>query len=104
MIGWLVAWKCLVACLFFDWSRASDMPAFKADAQVYPGVADFQAILAPISARCDLTYLVKMTTLFCHALAFLSLYDTHVLVCHEDVDSLLEMASWKRELKVPFPT
>jgi hypothetical protein len=30
---------------------AADMPAFKADAQVYPGVTDFQAILAPISAR-----------------------------------------------------
>ena len=30
---------------------AADMPAFKADAQVYPGVADFQAILAPIRTR-----------------------------------------------------
>ena len=49
---------------------AADMPAFKADAQVYPGVADFQAILAPISARCDLTYLVKMTTLLCHCARF----------------------------------
>ena len=49
---------------------AADMPALKADAQVYSGVADFQAILAPISARCDLTYLVKMTTLFCHSARF----------------------------------
>jgi hypothetical protein len=49
---------------------ASNMPAFKADSQVYPGVADFQAILAPISARCDLTYLVKVTTLFCHKSLF----------------------------------
>jgi hypothetical protein len=70
MIGWLVAWKCLVACLFFESSRASDMPAFEADAQVYPGVADFQAILTPISTRCDFTYLVKMTTLFCHSARF----------------------------------
>jgi hypothetical protein len=46
------------------------MPAFKADAQVHPGVANFQAILAPISARCYLTYLVKMTTLFCHCARF----------------------------------
>ena len=30
---------------------AADMPAFKADSQVYPGVADSQAILAPIRAR-----------------------------------------------------
>ena len=49
---------------------AADMPAFKADSQVYPGVTDFQAILAPISARCDLTYLVKMTALFCHCARF----------------------------------
>jgi len=49
---------------------AADMPAFKADAQVDPGAADFQAILAPIRARCDLTYLVKMTTLFCHCARF----------------------------------
>ena len=49
---------------------AADMPAFKADSQVYPGVADFQAILAPISARCYLTYLVKMTTLLCHSARF----------------------------------
>ena len=45
---------------------AADMPTFEADAQVHPGVADFQAILAPVGARCDLPYLVKMTTLFCH--------------------------------------
>jgi hypothetical protein len=30
---------------------AADMPAFKTDSKVYPGVADFQAILAPIRAR-----------------------------------------------------
>src|SRR5690242_6518480 len=49
---------------------AADMPAFKADSQVYPGVADFQAILTPISARCDLTYLIKVTTLLCHGARF----------------------------------
>jgi hypothetical protein len=49
---------------------AADVPAFKTDAQVYPGVADFQAILAPIRAWCNLTYLVKMTTLFCHCARF----------------------------------
>src|SRR5438477_8760722 len=26
MIGWLVEWKCLVACLFFDWSQQPTWP------------------------------------------------------------------------------
>jgi hypothetical protein len=46
------------------------MPAFQANTQMHPGVTHFQALLTAISARCDLTYLVKMTTLFCHGARF----------------------------------
>jgi hypothetical protein len=45
---------------------AANMSAFKADSQVYPGVTDFQAILAPISTLCYLSYLIKVTTLLSH--------------------------------------
>jgi len=49
---------------------AADMPAFKADSQVYPGVTDFQAFLAAIRTGCDLSYLIKVTTLLCHRSLF----------------------------------
>jgi hypothetical protein len=42
------------------------MPAFQANTQMHPGVANFQAILTASGTRCDLPYLVKMMTLFCH--------------------------------------
>ena len=45
---------------------AANMPAFEAETQVYPRIADFQTILTPIGARCDLSYLIKMCTYLCH--------------------------------------
>jgi len=45
---------------------AANMPAFEAETQVYPRIADFQTILTPIGARCDLLYLIKMCTYLCH--------------------------------------
>lgn len=42
---------------------AANMPAFKAQAQVYPGIPDFQTILTPIRAGRDLPDMVKMCTL-----------------------------------------
>lgn len=42
---------------------AANMPAFKAEAQVYPCISDFQAVLAAVCARGDLSYLVKMCAL-----------------------------------------
>jgi len=58
--------KMLGSVLIFRIVTAADMPAFQTEAQVDPGITRFQAILASIGTRCDLTYLVKMTTLFCH--------------------------------------
>ena len=49
---------------------AAYMPTLEAQAQVYPGISNFQTILASIGAGCDLSYLVKMTTLFCHSARF----------------------------------
>ena len=46
------------------------MPAFQANTQMYPGVTHFQALLTAIGTWCDLPYLVKMTTLFCHGARF----------------------------------
>jgi hypothetical protein len=45
---------------------AAHMPAFQANTQMDPGVTHFQAFLTPSGAGCDLSYLVKMMTLFCH--------------------------------------
>ena len=45
---------------------AADMSTDETDAQMYPGVTHFQALLAAIGACCDLSYLVQMTTLLCH--------------------------------------
>ena len=58
--------KMLGSVLILRIVTAADMPAFQTEAQVDPGITRFQAILASIDVRCDLTYLVKMTTLFCH--------------------------------------
>ena len=35
---------------------------------MHPGVSNFQTVLTPIGARCDLSYLIKMCTCFCHFL------------------------------------
>src|ERR1700724_861813 len=42
------------------------MPAFQANTQMHPGVTHFQALLTASGTRCDLPYLVKVMTLFCH--------------------------------------
>ena len=42
---------------------ATNMPALETDAQVYPCISDFQAVLAAACAGGDLAYLVKMCTL-----------------------------------------
>ncbi len=44
----------------------ADMATDKALTQMYPCVSDFQAVLAAICARCDLSDLVEMCTLLCH--------------------------------------
>src|SRR5712691_4159560 len=36
------------------------------EAQVHPGIAQFQTILARTGARRDITYLVEVATLLCH--------------------------------------
>jgi hypothetical protein len=43
---------------------AAHMATGEAEAQMDPGVTDFQAILAAIGAGGDLSYLVEMRTLF----------------------------------------
>ena len=44
----------------------ANVPADKALAQVYPGIANFQAILAAISTRRDFSNLVEVRTIYCH--------------------------------------
>ena len=45
---------------------AADMSTGETEAQVHPGITHFQAVLAPIGARRDVTYLVEVATLLCH--------------------------------------
>ena len=45
---------------------ATDMSTGETEAQVHPGITHFQAFLAPIGARRDVTYLVEVATLLCH--------------------------------------
>jgi len=52
---------------------ATDMSTGETEAQMHPGITRFQAILAPIGARRDLTYLVEVATVLCHA-CLLSLF------------------------------
>jgi hypothetical protein len=49
---------------------AADMTTDETDTQMHPCIPDSQTILAAIGAGCDLSYLVKMTTLFCHRSLF----------------------------------
>src|SRR5438270_1169004 len=59
---------------------ASDMPANQALTQVNPAIANFQTVLTAIRARCDLVYLIQMTTLYCHvSLPFIALILATVL-------------------------
>jgi len=45
---------------------AAHMSTDQTEAQVDPAVTYFQAILAALCARCDISYLAEMRTMFCH--------------------------------------
>ncbi len=47
---------------------ATDMSTGETEAQVYPGISNFQTVLTSIGARCDFLYLIKMCTSLCHVL------------------------------------
>ena len=47
---------------------AAHMSTRETEAQVYPGISDFQTVLTSIGARCDVLYLIKMRTSLCHVL------------------------------------
>ncbi len=47
---------------------AAYMSTRETEAQVYPGISDFQTVLTSIGARCDVLYLIKMRTALCHVL------------------------------------
>jgi hypothetical protein len=47
---------------------AAYMSTYETEAQVYPGISDFQTVLTSIGARCDVLYLIKMRTSLCHVL------------------------------------
>src|SRR5207244_12885909 len=44
------------------------MSTRETEAQVYPGISNFQTVLTSIGARCDFLYLIKMCTSLCHVL------------------------------------
>ncbi len=52
--------------LVFRGIAAANMPANQTFAQVYPGIPNFQAILAAIRTGRDFPDLVKMRTILCH--------------------------------------
>ena len=56
---------------------ATDMSTGETEAQVHPGITDFQAVLAPIGAWRDFTYLVEVATLLCHVCMFSFLIGRH---------------------------
>ena len=97
---------------------ATDMSTDEADTQMHPGITHFQALLAAIGARGDLSYLVKMTTGLCHmfllsflviiigyfpfqALVLLFLFDE--LALNEEMNSSPDMASGDKEPSVLIP-
>jgi hypothetical protein len=47
---------------------APDMSTRETEAQVDPGIPNFQTVLTTIGARCDVLYLIQMCTAFCHVL------------------------------------
>jgi len=62
--------------LIFRRIAAANMPADKALTQVYPCVANFQAILAAIGTRRNFSNLVEVRTNLCHQFfSFFSLID-----------------------------
>ena len=50
---------------------AAHMSTGETEAQVDPGISNFQTVLTSIGAWCDFVYLIKMRTALCHVL-FLS--------------------------------
>ncbi len=44
------------------------MSTRETEAQVYPGISNFQTVLTAIGAWCDVLYLIKMRTALCHVL------------------------------------
>ena len=44
------------------------MSTRETEAQVYPGISNSQTVLTSIGAWCDVLYLIKMRTAFCHVL------------------------------------
>jgi hypothetical protein len=54
--------------LVFRRVAAADVSTNEALAQMHPGVANFQTILAAVCAGGDISYLVKMSTRLCHLL------------------------------------
>ena len=77
---------------------ATDMSTGETEAQVHPGITHFQAVLAPIGARRDVTYLVEVATWLCHVcmLCFLkcskTCYDTFVPASSQKVSLIAEPA------------
>ena len=47
---------------------APDMSTGETEAQVHPGISNFQTVLTSSGARCDDLYLIKMRTSLCHVL------------------------------------
>jgi len=45
---------------------ATDMSTDETEAQVHPGISNFQTVLTSLGARCDVFYLIKMRTSLCH--------------------------------------
>ena len=44
------------------------MSTGEAEAQVHPGISNFQTVLTSFSARYDVLYLIKVRTSLCHVL------------------------------------
>lgn len=58
MIGWVVAWKCFVACLFFDESQQPTADHTKA--KMYPVISDFKAFFTTSRTWLDAPNLVEV--------------------------------------------
>src|SRR2546429_7592591 len=45
---------------------ATDMSRDETEAQVHPGISNFQTVLTALGARCDVFDLIKMRSSLCH--------------------------------------
>ena len=66
--------------LVFRRVAAANVPTNEALAQMHPGVASFQAILATVCAGGDLSYLIKMNTCLCHLLPPSLSHDSSLII------------------------